>query len=564
MSVNPATWSASRQCLEARCVAIPRPPPQLTTTTLADDWRVRYSTTPLEKHPPIGNPPWRGATASITLCPAPPTTAAPTQTSTTATTATVTTRTRTSITTSISTTTTTTSTTTEMPDPTRPPLDAPTMNPDGSLNLIRADGRHSREQGVMASYYTYANKHDVVTVERDGYGATRRNWFHGSSADAGSVIPQINFPPHVRHRMGSSYDEHFATRFYGEIEITRAGVYNFSMLCSDDCGFRLQVNASKSITSSANALLSVYGPRAPTEVKAKPVELNVGYYRFLVTHGAFKNDTGSDASLRENLGLACVLYWETPQYTKREVPAWAFSHRAPVTAKQSDNYLYEVTGQQIVDAEPGNPSTSSSAGQDLTWYGTEVSPSWHRIDLGYICEVYNVTVVSYRWYQGVDVRIGNSLAPYDYSANILCNSTGNFGGNVNGWEPNHTVSCRGLRGRYLYTLGNRSSQRLYNVVVHATPVRSSPLPSQFSWPRTSVTPYWQRSSEIVPNSAWWSRLDNLYRVYASLESSDRRDSPHFWAYDGSGTLHETFYYDYDGWKRMRLPNPRSLSLMLRY
>lgn len=112
--------------------------------------------------------------------------------------------------------------------------------------------------------------------------------------------------------MGSPYDQLYASEFYGEIEITVAGVYNFSILCSDDCQFRLK-HTTASMGSSQNRLIYIGGPVAPREQTANPLTLAVGFYEILVSHGAALNDTGTDADLRNNLGLACVLYWSTPQ-----------------------------------------------------------------------------------------------------------------------------------------------------------------------------------------------------------------------------------------------------------
>lgn len=84
----------------------------------------------------------------------------------------------------------------------------------------------------------------------------------------------------------------------------------------------------------------------------------------------------------------------------------------------------------------------------MSRYGTHGRPSWHRVDLGYVCSVDTVTVTSYQWYLGLDVRVGNSLSPYNYEADSLCNNTGSFGNVVSGWRPNATVQCGNREGRY--------------------------------------------------------------------------------------------------------------------
>lgn len=103
--------------------------------------------------------------------------------------------------------------------------------------------------------------------------------------------------------------------------------------------------------------------------------------------------------------------------------------------------------------------------------------------------------------------------------------------------------------RYIYLLGNATSQRIYDIQITATPVRASPQPAQFAWPQPSTTPFWRRESEVVPNSYWHSRLDNLHRIYPSVvnEATDKFDSASFWSVNGIAALSETFYYDYDGW-----------------
>jgi hypothetical protein len=226
--------------------------------------------------------------------------------------------------------------------------------------------------------------------------ATSRR-YHGATADAAAIIPQLNYPPHIRHRLGSPFDENYASEFYGEIEITVAGQYNFSLLCSDDCQFRLKMN--RTTTSwSGTRVLYIGGPQVPDEQAVAPLMLDVGFYEILLSHAVSKNDTGSDADLRNNLGPACVLYWATPQYapcrvtplfyqartcpcvrahifeyvgriryTKREIPAWALSHRAPTIATSSDSYLYSVVGGGAIDAELGSPTTRSVAGVDASW-----------------------------------------------------------------------------------------------------------------------------------------------------------------------------------------------------
>lgn len=90
------------------------------------------------------------------------------------------------------------------------------------------------------------------------------------------------------------------------------GLYSFSLLCSDDCQFRLRHDFDASITSSRNRLIYIGGPNAPREEEAS-VSLTAGSYDILISHGASVNDTGTDEDLRNNLGLACVLYWVAPQ-----------------------------------------------------------------------------------------------------------------------------------------------------------------------------------------------------------------------------------------------------------
>lgn len=153
--------------------------PRCCTSLLASDEltsprRSRFSTTPLAKHPPLGNPRYNGLSQPLTLCPAPPTTAAPTQPSST--TRTTTTQTLTTVTQTTATTQTSTSSTTQMPLPSLPPLAPPNFTADGRVDLGDSLVRHGREQGLMASYYSYAGMNHVVTIERDSYSAARQNW----------------------------------------------------------------------------------------------------------------------------------------------------------------------------------------------------------------------------------------------------------------------------------------------------------------------------------------------------------------------------------------------------
>lgn len=113
--------------------------------------------------------------------------------------------------------------------------------------------------------------------------------------------------------MGSPFDEHFASLFYGEIEVTASGEHTFSMLCSDGCQLRIRYKSEYSVGDWRNRIVSISGPNAPREKTANPINLTVGFYEILVSHGAGVNDTGSDANLLDNLGIACVLFWTTPQ-----------------------------------------------------------------------------------------------------------------------------------------------------------------------------------------------------------------------------------------------------------
>lgn len=103
--------------------------------------------------------------------------------------------------------------------------------------------------------------------------------------------------------------------------------------------------------------------------------------------------------------------------------------------------------------------------------------------------------------------------------------------------------------RYLYLLGNTTVQRIYNVLVNATPIQPSPVPSPLSWQAPTETTFWNRPSEVTSNTQHRTRLDNLYRIYPSVvkNHSDFRDNALFWYSNGVNALHETFFFDYDGW-----------------
>lgn len=276
------------------------------------------TTTPLVKHPSPTVPDMRGR-LSIELCPQ-------TYTSVTTSTDTTTTSTVTSVTSmtsSLSSTTTFTTSTTEMPRPTYPPLPVPNVTADGMIDFKSVGEYHGREQGLQAYYFSYPDHTDVLERERNSYDASRRNWYHPSTADVISRVSHIDFPPHVRHYMGSPWNTTgVASRFVGIIEIPEDGQYTFSMLCSDGCEMRATFkNPAYPVTSHLNRILRVDGPCAP-RWGSETLSLTAGFYDIAITHATAVNDTGTDADLAANQGHCAVLYWDTPSYSKREVPAW--------------------------------------------------------------------------------------------------------------------------------------------------------------------------------------------------------------------------------------------------
>lgn len=214
-------------------------------------------------------------------------------------------------------------TTTDAPHPTYTPLRVPNITTDGIIDFKSVGEFHTREQGLLAHYFSYPNHSLVLERERNAYDATKRSWFHTTTADAMSRVSHINFPPHVRHHMGSPWNiTGYASRFSGTIEIPEDGEYTFHILCSDGCEMRASFrNTDYPVTNYRNRILRIYGPCAPRWDQAT-YTIAAGFYDVLITHSTAVNDTGSDDDLVDNQGHCAVLYWETPSYSFREVPAW--------------------------------------------------------------------------------------------------------------------------------------------------------------------------------------------------------------------------------------------------
>eukprot|EP00041_Stephanoeca_diplocostata_P032022 m.1014244 g.1014244 ORF g.1014244 m.1014244 type:complete len:1922 (-) comp24070_c0_seq1:398-6163(-) len=506
------------------------------------------STTPLIKHPSPATPSTRGKVI-LELCPASPAT----QTSSTTTLTTTTASTTTSMTSSLSSTTTVSSTTTEAPHPTYTPLPTPNVTAENVIDFKSVGERHRREQGLVAHYYSYPDHSLVLEHERNSYESTTRNWFHPTTADATSRVSHVNFPPHVRHNMGSPWaSTGYASRFSGMIEIPEDGDYTFHLLCSDGCEMRASFrNPEYPVTNYRNRILRIYGPCAPRWDDAT-YTLSAGFYDIIVTHTTANNDTGTDADLADNQGHCAVLYWETPSYSFREVPAWAFSHRARTVTRRDGSDGEEVATELLDTEARGSETTRSSTWPDWSWDGTRpgiagtrsIASSWHRVDLGYECAIESVTMVSAPWYD-VQVHVGLDPTPGS-SANVMCGDHVHFGEEVDSAYPSETVQCNDVRARYVLVLAT-DGQRLYDISIKGVPMQPTLPPPVLQWPPPVV-----RERTRIPDEDFERGLAGHYRVYASVvrNASHHR---HYYAYDveydfGRYALEEGSFSDYNGWR----------------
>lgn len=184
-----------------------------------------------------------------------------------------------------------------------------------------------------------------------------------------------------------------------------------------------------------------------------------------------------------------------------------------------------------------------------------LASAWHRIDLGYECEVSHVEIISRRHMKSIDVKVGFDMNPYSEN-NMLCGATGLWP--TSGVSrPQLNVSCI-LRGRYIFLVtssGDGGSdrfewQRVYDVAVKGTPVQPyTHTVVGFPWADDDV---WAPPQHVQPSTALYKvPLAGHFPVSAqvAMEYSTYRDYSVQEAvvYFGKGMLRGGSYRDSGYW-----------------
>lgn len=324
-------------------------------------------TLPLQKHKPLGNPEFNGFT-TLPLCPAVAQIRSTTESRTSSTVTTLTSSTRTQTT---STTSTQTSSTTAQPLPTFTPIPPPLVTEKGYIDFKSIGTHHPHQQGLLAHYFKYDDTGDQLDKHCSAHCASQRNWYHGANADAVAIIPNVNFPGHVRHNMSSPFSENFASLFQGFIEIPEDGDYEFEMTCSDGCFlFANFTGSDDDMNRGTHRVISGATKSTGFAVTNTVQGLTAGHYQIAIMHVSTVNETGSVEDLRYGLGFQCVFKWTTPSLSKRLVPPWALSHRSMTSSRLSTGFGPGVLAPDLLDTEPRYAeSTHSSAYSDRDWAG---------------------------------------------------------------------------------------------------------------------------------------------------------------------------------------------------
>lgn len=217
-------------------------------------------------------------------------------------------------------------------------------------------------------YYDYDNRpetDDLIGRYLNSDSCTTQGHYHGDMPENIVTVPQVNFPGHVRHGMGSpsNYSKNYCTSFEGWLVLPEDGVYTFEMSCSDSCRFALACStdtkaecgnpSTKSKFSSSynfrhdanNARERYYitagmqvtgrniaGEEASTYAGLRTLELDMpaGTYPIKLQHAVGPDSFEVDFEKKFGFGPQFILKWTPPNATHSQViPAKRYLHKAP-------------------------------------------------------------------------------------------------------------------------------------------------------------------------------------------------------------------------------------------
>lgn len=406
-------------------------------------------------------------------------------------------------------------------------------------------------------YYDYDNRpetDDLIGRYLNSDTCTTQGHYHGDMPENIVTVPQVNFPGHVRHGMGSpsNYSKNYCTSFEGWLVLPEDGVYTFEMSCSDSCRFALACStdskaecgnpSTKSKFSSSynfrhdanNARERYYitagmqvtgrniaGEEASTYAGLRTLELDMpaGTYPIKLQHAVGPDSFEVDFEKKFGFGPQFILKWTPPNATHSQViPAKRYLHKAPY-ALHFEHYPARVEKWLDGDFDTYEYIRTDGPHEGARTEGVAI------IDLGYVFLVEKVEIYAVDADDVLEISVSTDLKDTKNGGrrHQICGTIQTTGTKevvkstgVPMVVRYNESTCGGAKGRYviLRLRGDKTAMRFREFRFKGTPLSPTQQPPLLSFtrmPKLSRNPRHHQFYKTAP--------EGLYRVYASISQA---------------------------------------------